>query len=244
MGLITRKGRIFVFICLNLYITIISGLPTRLRDGTDSTKEGKQHARDGVVSYQEFVDGIHRRKVFRSESISRVVTGRGNFVAQIQEVKVTHKPNEAGGKPSGYDTTKTNTDNVFHAHLQNGKLKFTHEEDLVISKVRSESAPGEIALAQREPVHGSIDEDRSTGQSSSNMVLTIASVLVGLFSMSVLVAIFQCCCKKKTQDDTAEEKVVKDEKENDTKDDAKAHSASDKDKDSEQVTGEPAKHKQ
>ncbi|XP_063445000.1 MATH and LRR domain-containing protein PFE0570w-like [Mytilus trossulus] len=61
-----------------------------------------------------------------------------------------------------------------------------------------------------------LTQESEENKSSFSMVLPIAGTLTVLFSMSILVAIFQCCCRKKRQTSQSEEVKTRNDKQVDS----------------------------
>ncbi|KAK3091374.1 hypothetical protein FSP39_019374 [Pinctada imbricata] len=227
---IIHKGRIFVFLCVQLYITSVSPLPLIERgsilyhnDGNDSTSVDA--LRRNHVKFISVHDSFHRIPT----PVKTPSRRENNRIEVLQEVKVTHKLNNIG-KLSGYRKSNAGQDRIFHANSNNDKVTVDvkNPSDNTDSRL-VDSWGSEIALAQQESLQPGAD-DTVHPTNPSSMVLTIASILVGLFGMSVLVAIFQCCCKKKRNDDSVgdkEEKEVKEEKTDDKVDDRRSPSTKD-----------------
>jgi hypothetical protein len=156
-----------------------------------------------------------------SQIIETIEAGQNNTLNLIQEV--SHQDLFTNPNP-----TRDLLQNVikYTNDLKDSNEKFqrNHEgesesaETRVISEFRAvkSAKPESLSLSRREALQQA-DDDLS-GASWSTMVLTVASTLVALFSMSVLVAVFQCCCRRRKRsaspdvDDKGEKETTTDDK--------------------------------
>ncbi|XP_061196215.1 muscle M-line assembly protein unc-89-like isoform X2 [Saccostrea echinata] len=157
--------------------------------------------------------------------IETIEAGKNNTLYLIQEVAHSDQntqpnpTNDLVRKVIGYTNNLQNSNKKF---LRDYETESEREKAKVIFEYSSVklSKPESLSLSRREALQQTdVDVD---GGSWSTMVLTIASTLVALFSMSVLVAVFQCCCRRRKRSsspeiDDKEEKTADDKNKNNEK---------------------------
>ncbi|XP_062573325.1 neurofilament heavy polypeptide-like isoform X2 [Saccostrea cucullata] len=158
--------------------------------------------------------------------IETIEAGKNNTLHLIQEVAHSNQntqpaspTNDLGRKVIGYTNNFQYSNKKF---LRDYETESEREKSKVIFEYRTvkSSRPESLSLSRREALQQA-DVDASGG-SWSTMVLTIASTLVALFSMSVLVAVFQCCCRRRKRSaspetEEKEEKTAEDKNQNNEK---------------------------
>lgn len=139
-----------------------------------------------------------------NQLIETIEAGKNNTLNLIQEVAHSDlhtEPNPSSDsvlKVIEYSKTKPNkfqTDSIKGSEWKKAGLIFEYS-------AKKSGKPESLSLSRREALQ---QADVAEGDASwSTMVLTIASTLVALFSMSVLVAVFQCCCRRRKRNSSPE----------------------------------------
>lgn len=139
-----------------------------------------------------------------NQLIETIEAGKNNTLTLIQEVAHSDlhtEPNPSSDsvlKVIGYSKTKPEkfqTDSRKGSEWKKAGVIFEYS-------AKKSSKPESLLLSRREALQ---QADVAEGDASwSTMVLTIASTLVALFSMSVLVAVFQCCCRRRKRNSSPE----------------------------------------
>ncbi|XP_052070317.1 uncharacterized protein LOC127709038 [Mytilus californianus] len=100
-----------------------------------------------------------------------------------------------------------------HYVLQPQEVKYittgTHKYSGNVREYKNSDSE-DVSLAE------ALTQESEGNKSSFSMVLPIAGTLTVLFSMSILVAIFQCCCRKKRQTSQSEEVKTRNDKQVDS----------------------------
>lgn len=148
---------------------------------------------------EEFLmpDSQHR------QIIETIEAGANNTLQLIQEVAHSDlhtEPNPSSdfnSKETGYTKSNKKFQTVSKKESDSQRIHLVFEYSAVKS-----GEPQSLSLSRRDTLQRT---DVGAGAGSwSTMVLTIASTLVALFSMSVLVAVFQCCCRRRKRNSSPE----------------------------------------
>lgn len=145
---------------------------------------------------------VHKRASYERVKLpNRRTPRRSDTYKYIQEVK---------NKGLNHSQTTINNTRYFKSEVSNNKRQSITDRNIsqTESTGKFQHSPGsrnslnqviyskEVDFASAQGLQQSLNEGDSKFK-TSKMVVTIASTVAALFSMSLLVAIFQCCCRKK-----------------------------------------------